>query len=185
MAKKKSKKQTNLVINLVIIALSVLIVCTLFMPVYTHKLDNMFTGSSSSSTTGSDVIAATFASEYSSDLSTGTNSLVALKNSEENGFVATVSCWAYFLTIVAAAALAVFALLGLLGIKFDVFTLICGAATLLLGIIAAIFIMITAGKFGSVDLGSLVSAKTVAAIGAYILFAGLIAGGAAVYSAKK
>lgn len=188
MAKKKSKKSNvvKLVLTIVVIALAVLAVCTLFMPVFTTKTTSSLIGSSSTShIKGSEVISALFNSETSSKLSSGTNSLILLRGSEDASFVTTVFTWGYFLTIIVSAAILVFAVLSLFGLRFKLLNTILGAATVVLALVTFIFACVVAGKFGSVDIGVILSGKTCASVGAYFMFASLIAGGMDVCLARR
>lgn len=186
MAKKKSKKMdlTKIVTVCVILALSVLTICTLFMPVFTSIVDSLI-GSTSSSITGADAFSAAFNDEMSADLSAGANSLVLLKLAEETAFVTNVFLWGYMLTIIVSAVTLVFTVLSLLGLKFKLINSILGLALIILSIATFIFAIITAGKFASVDLGALVSGKTVIGFGIYMLIGTLIAGGTQVYNARR
>ena len=109
MAKKKSKKMDvlALVLTIVVIALAVLTICTLFMPVFTSK-SSALGGAISNAThiKGSDVITACFKGETSSDLSYGANALIALKGNDDAGFVTGLFCWMYFLAVIVSVAVA-------------------------------------------------------------------------------
>lgn len=182
---KKSKNQTGLIINIVVIVLAILTICTLFMPVF--KSTATVLGSSSyTNYTGSQVISAMFKGEVDIlNLDSQVNTLISLKLSEDAGFVTTVFMWSYFITIIASAAALVFAVLSILGLRFKLLNTIVGVALVILSIVTFIFAIVTAGKFASADLGSLASSKTVISIAIYLLIGSLIAGGAEVYNARK
>ncbi len=186
MAKKKSKKMdvTKLVITIVVIALAVLTICTMFMPVFTSKA-TIAGRESVSHIKGVDVITAAFKGETSSDLSAGANSLISLKNSDDAGFVTGLFCWMYFLSVILSIAILVFAVLKLFGMKFNLVNSILGIALVALAIVAFICSFVVAGKFGSVDLGSLVTGKTVAGVGSYLLLLSVACGGTNLYLSKK
>lgn len=186
MAKKKSKKldMTKLIVSIVVIALAVLTICTLFMPVFTTVVDSIL-GSTSSSIKGTDVLSACFHGETSSDLTSGTNVLITMKASEDAGFVTTVFCWAYFLTVIVSCAVLVFAVLSMIGLRFKLINTILGGALVLLALVALIFGFVVASKFASVDLGSLLSGKTSASAGVWLMLAGMVTGGANIYNARS
>ena len=184
MAKKKTKKMnmTKLIVTIVVIALAILTICTLFMPVFTSVVDSIL-GSTSSSINGADAITACFHGEVSSDLNSGANALITMKASEDAGFVTTVFCWSYFLAVLVSGAVLVFAVLSLVGLRFKLVNTILGIALVLLALVAFIFGFVVASKFGSVELGSLVSGKTSASIGSWLMLAGMVTGVANVYNA--
>ena len=188
MAKKKSKKMDvlALVLTIVVIALAVLTICTLFMPVFTSK-SSALGGAISNAThiKGSDVITACFKGETSSDLSYGANALIALKGNDDAGFVTGLFCWMYFLAVIVSVAVVVFALLKVFGFKFKLVNVILGIALVVLALVAFICSFVVAGKFGSVDLGGLASGKTVVAVGSYLLLTTIACGGMNAYLARK
>ena len=188
MAKKKSKKMDvlALVLTIVVIALAVLTICTLFMPVFTSK-SSALGGAISNAThiKGSDVITACFKGETSSDLSYGANALIALKGNDDAGFVTGLFCWMYFLAVIVSVAVVVFALLKVFGFKFKLVNVILGIALVVLALVAFICSFVVAGKFGSVDLGGLASGKTVVAVGSYLLLTTIACGGMNAYLVRK
>lgn len=185
MAKKKSKKMnmTKLIVTIVVIALAILTICTLFMPVFTSVVDSIL-GSTSSSISGADAITACFHGEISSELSDGANRLITMKTSEEAGLITTVFCWSYFLAVLVSCAVLVFAVLSLVGLRFKLVNTILGVALVLLALVAFIFGFIVASKFVSVDFGSLISGKTSASVGSWLMLAGIITGCANIYNAR-
>lgn len=186
MAKRKTNKQTSLIIDLIVIALGVLVVCTLFMPVLKTTVASSLVGAgTSSATTGADIITALFKGEASSDLTTGANALVALKNSDENGFVAVMLCIFYFVTVLGGAGVAVFAVLDLVGLRFKLINTVLGIALFLASVIALVFAFVVAGKYGALDLGVLAKASTKVNVGGYMLIGGVLASLAALYKAKN
>jgi len=193
MAKKKSKKKSLLpmIIAIVVIALAVLTICTMFMNVIsvTGKVGIFgFGGETTTMIKGTDVFAAAFNGEVSNELTTGTNLLVGLKTAEDAGFVTNVFIWGYMITIVVAIASLVFAILSLLGMKFNKVNMIVGAVLVVLAIVTFIFAIVVAGKFSAeTGLEGILSAgsKGSLAIGSYLLIATLIGGCAQVYSSRK
>ena len=188
MAKKKSKKMDvlALVLTIVVIALAVLTICTLFMPVFISK-SSAFGGAIANEThiKGSDVITACFKGETSSDLSYGANALISLKGSDDAGFVTGLFCWMYFLAVIVSVGVVVFALLKVFGFKFKLVNVIFGIALVVLALVAFICSFVVAGKFGSVGLGALASGKTVVAVGSYLLLTTIACGGMNAYLARK
>jgi len=185
MAKKSKQNMTGLIFNIVIIALAVLTVCTLFMPIL--KASGSVLKDLSVSATGSDVFTAAFNGEASVDFTDGANMLIGMKNADENSFVAIVMIWGYIATVFVALATAVFAVLNILGMKFKLVNTILGSALVVLAIVTFIFALITASKNTNVTeiAGAEVGTRTRAMVTAYFMFAGLIAGGLQVYKAKQ
>ena len=188
MAKRKSKKQntTRLVVSIIVIALAVLTICTLFMPVF--KAFTVATKADLWVAKGTDVFSAAFAGELSSDMTAGTTALYGLKAAEDTAFVATVGYWAYMLTVFVSAGVLVFAVLDLLGLRFKLVNMILGIALAVLALVTFIFALIIASKRTSVTtvLGSEVGTRTIARVGMYLGCIGaLLAGGATVYQAKN
>lgn len=186
MAKKK-KNTTSLIVTAAIVLLSVLTICTLFMPVFKGVTSSGLLDKSSSSTlfSGSDIFVACFNGEVNSDLSTGANYLISLKGSEEVGFLANVFSWAYLLIVIANAAVLVVTLLAFLGFRLKKTQLLLGMITVILSLVAFIFGLILPGKMGGLDLGIIAKASVNASWTVYLLLASLVSGCAAVYAAKK
>ena len=187
MAKKKSKKNMlNIVFAIVVVALAVVTICTMFMPVFTTKTSALGGAvSNASHIKGLDVITAAFKGETSSDLSSGANALITLKNSDEAGAVTGIFCWMYFLTVVVSAAILVFAVLRIFGFRFKLVNSILGLAVIVLALVAFICGFVVASKFGSVDLGSWLSGKTVANVANYFMLIGVVAGGTNICLARR
>lgn len=185
MAKKKSKKlnTAQLVVSIIIIALAVLTICTLFMPVFKNNSTILGNTTSTTVATGSDLITACFNSEIKSGMSTEVANLVIMKNGDSTGFVTTVFCWLYFITILVSAAVLVFAVLSMIGLKFTLINTILGGAMTLLGILALIFGFVVAGKFGSADL-FVASSKTVASAVVWLMIVPMVNGCATIYKAR-
>lgn len=182
MAKKKSKKMdtTALVVTIVILALAVLTVCTLFMPVF--KQSGKATGAEVWTANGADVFKAAFAGELSSGMSAGTVALYGLKAAEDTAFVATVGYWLYMLLVLVSCAVIVFAVLNILGLRFKLVNTILGFALVALAVLAFIFALIIAGKLST---DGTIGVKCVAKIGMYLAcIGGLVCGGATVYRAR-
>jgi len=192
MAKKKSgANMTKFIISIIVIALAVLTVCTLFMNVLSVTGKVGIFGFGAESTTaikGSDVFAAAFNGEASKDLTTGTNLLIGLKNAEDAGFVTNIFIWGYILTVIVAVATLVFAVLSLLGMKFKGVNTIVGAVLAILAIVTFIFAIVVASKFSAENgISGLLSAGSTGALafGSYLLITTLICGAAHVYNAKS
>ena len=185
MAKKKSK--SGLILNIVIIALAVLTVCTLFMPILKTSLLTLGAEMGTVSATGADVFAGAFASEASLEMSEGTALIYGLRTGDENTFVAVVMIWSYILTVLVALGTLVFAVLGMLGMKFRLVNTVLGCALVVLALVAFIFTLVVASKNTAIEtLADKESGvKVRAMITAYMMFAGLIAGGLQVYKARQ
>lgn len=187
MAKKSSKKNTmSLVVNVVIIALAVLAICSLFMPVF--KQWTVLTGIETWQAKGADIFTAAFAGEASADMSAGALALYGLKAAEDTAFVATVGYWAYMLLVLVSAAVVVFAILNILGLRFKLVNTILGAALVVLAIVTFIFALICAGKLTAVTTiaSKETGIKCVAKIGMYFAcLGGLVCGGATVYQTRQ
>lgn len=189
MAKSKSKKKSNmgLILNVIIIALAVLTVCTLFMPVLNRAWLTANEEIASVTIKGADVFSGTFASETAKDLSDGAKIMYGLRIAEENSFAVFVMSWGYIITVIASVATLVFAVLNVLGMKFKLVNTVLGAALVVLAIVTFIFALVVASK--STDLvtvaGYSSGAKFTAAIASYFMFATVIAGGLEVYKARQ
>ncbi len=185
MPKKKSKNNTTkLVLSIVILALAILTVCSLFMPVILQTVaDNTVMTAK-----GTDVFAAAFAGEASLEMTGGTASLYALKIADETAFVATVFMWLYIILVCASAVVIVFQVLSLIGLRFKLINSILGVVLVVLAILTFIFALIVASKYtveGS--LGGLIEIKATKGLigaGIYMLIGSLIAGGAEFYNAR-
>lgn len=177
----KKNNQMAMIMNIVIIVLAILTVCTLFMPVIKVVGESALGNSEASFVKGTDVISATFAGELPE--SSGAASIYLLRTGDEHSFVTTVFCWAYLLTVLVSVATLVFAVLGMLGMKFKLVNTVLGAALVVLAIVAFIFTLVVANKFDT----DLVIGKVngSGAIGAFIMFAGLVAGGLQAYMARS
>lgn len=183
----KKKNMTGLIFNVVIIALAVLTVCTLFMPILKTSVLTLGKELGSVSATGADVFTGAFASEASTELSDGANMIYGLRTGDENTFVAVVMIWSYMLTVMVALGTLVFAVLGMLGMKFRLVNTILGGALVVLALVTFIFALIVASKNTAIEtLGDKESGvKVRAMITAYMMFAGLVAGGLQVYKARQ
>ena len=181
MAKKKS--QMGMILNIALIVLSVLTICTLFMPII--KSATVVTDIAETAT-GADVFSAAFAKEASSEMTGGANLLYGMRTADENSFVAVVMMWAYMLTVLVSVATLVFAVLGLLGMRFKLVNTILGAALVVLALVTFIFALIVASKNTSITevLGKETGVRTSAMITAYLMFASMIAGGLQVYKTR-
>lgn len=186
MARRKLKrKQTNLILTLAIILLAVLTVCTLFMPVLKSSGEIASYKTSDYNVTGADIISAAFTDKTSTSDSYGKISLVSMKNSDDNKLVAIVFIWSYLIAMVAATVVGVLAILSLIRINLRLTNALAGVILMIASLVAFIFAFIAAGKFGSISISSLVSVKTVAAAGNYVLLAGLVCGITSAYKARN
>lgn len=185
MAKKKSKKGMSIT-KLVIIALAVLTICTLFMPVISRK-GSLLGGDSKTiySIYGKDVFAGLFSSQSNLEYSEGANALIALKNIDGSAFVTNLFMILYLLTIAVSVAIVVFGVLSILGMKFKMINTVLGSCLVVLAIATFIFAILVSNKMASVDAGSIAETKGVIAIGTYLLISTLICGGAHAYDARK
>lgn len=178
MAKKKSSKNSsNLISSIVVLAVAVLTICSLFMPVF--RQFTVQTGVDLWTAKGSDVFAAAFASEASLDMSAGTAALYALKAAEDTAFVAVVAYWAYMLMVAVSCGVVVTKVLGLLGIRLKLVDTILGVALVLCAIVAFIFALVAAGKMTSVTtiLNAETGIKCLVQVGMYIACIGGLVGG--------
>ena len=187
MAKKKKSKSTGLIFNVVIIALAVLTVCTLFMPILKSSVLTLGAELGSVTATGADVFTGAFASEASLEMSEGSLLVYGLRTAEEN-FVAVVMIWSYMLTVMVALGTIVFAVLGLLGMRFKLVNTVLGGALVVLAIVAFIFALVVASKNTAITeaiANKPTGTKMSAMISAYLMFAGVVAGGLEVYRARQ
>ena len=189
MAKRKSKSKSNnltgLIMKIVVIALAVLTICTLFMPVISRKsavLGGDF--ETTYSIFGKDVFTGLFNSKISGDYSEGANALITLKDVEGNGFVVNFFMIMYLVLLAVAVAVIVFNVLSILGMKFKLVNLVLALSTVVLAILVFIFAIVCASKLGKLDLGVVLETKGVIAVGTYLLIGTLIMGGAHGYDAK-
>ncbi len=183
----KKKNNAGLIFNIVIIALAVLVVCTLFMPVLNVTSLIASKEATTTAVTGMDVFTGAFAAEASMDLSNGANMIYGLRTADENTFTAIVMIWSYMLTVGVSVATLVFAVLNLLGMRFKLVNTILGAALVVLGIVAFIFTLVVASQNTSITevAGYETGVRVVGAIAAYCMFAGVAAGALQLYNAKK
>lgn len=182
MAKKKSSNK-RLIVGLVVLALCVLTVCTLFMPVFSTTGKLLGKGVIED-IKGRDVISALFNDKGSSDLTNGANNLIKLKSSDDAGTITKAFILIYSLTVLISAISGVFSLLSLSGLKFKFFNTILGAALLVLAVVTFILSFQVADKFTVFNLFDLVSSKTAIAIGMYSMIATFICGGTEIYLSR-
>jgi hypothetical protein len=187
MAKRKSKKGSlDIILAIVVIGLAIVTVCTLFMPIFTSKSTSAVLGSTSTShIKGIDAITAAFNSKTSGDLSNGANALIALKNSEESGAVTGIFCWTYLLTVVVSVVILALAVLRICGLKLKLVDLIVGLATVVFALVTFILGFVVASKFGSVNLGTLMTGNTVASVANYFMLLAIACGCTNLYLASK
>jgi len=188
MAKRKSKKSSNLtslVTKIVVIALAILTICTMFMPVMSRKtaaLGGEF--KTTYSIYGKDVFSGLFRGETSLDYSEGANKLISMKSADGAGFVTNLLMILYVVLILVSIAVIVFNVLSLVGLKFKLVNLILAIATVALAVLTFIFAIVVASKLGKLDLGVIGETKGVIAVGTYLLIGTLIMGGAHAFDAK-
>ena len=187
MAKKKSSKKSldlSFVVNLVVILLGVLTICTLFMPVF--KLDTVVGDLLDHSIKGSDVISGAFASEVTKDMTAGAGTIYTLRNTEEISFITNVFSWGYIITLVLACASIVFAVLRILNMKFKMANVIIGGLLALVAVVTFIFAIVLSSKYASLNtiLGN-VTSKAIMNIAVYLLILTLVGGLGQVYSATR
>lgn len=185
-SKKKQKSLKGLIINIIVIALAVLTVCTLFMPLF--KGVTLVAGEelTSVSAKGLDAFTAAFNGEVSSELSDGANMLIGLKIAEENAFVVIMMIWTYMLTVLVSVASLVFAVLNLLGLRFKLVNTVLGIALVVLAILVFIFALVSANAHSAIKVvfDKENGAKFIASVATYFMFAPLIAGSAEVFNAR-
>ena len=184
-SKKSSKNLTGLIIKIVVIALAVLTVCTLFMPVIsrmTAALGGKF--EASYHIYGKDVFTALFNEKVGLDFSEGANALISIKNVEGNGFVTNLFMIVYLLLLAVAVAVIVFNVLSLLGIRFKLVSFVLAAASVVLAVLTFIFAIVVASKLGKLDLGVVLETKGVIAVGTYLLIGTLLMGSAYAFDTK-
>lgn len=188
--KKKSGVDMKLIMNIIIIALAILTVCTLFMPIF--KSIGYLVGKQVGDATvanGADAFSAAFAGEWSSDMSAGTSMLYGYKAAEDTAFITTVALWGYMLTVIVSVASLVFAVLNILGLKFKLINTILGVALIALAVLTFILAIVAASQNTTIETGAWSGEesgnKVKIAIGMYMLIATLIAGGAQVYNARQ
>ena len=136
MAKKKTN-QKNLIFNIVIIALAVLTICTLFMPVFVQNAiatkEVVFTAK------GLDVLKAMFASEFSLEMSGEVAALYSLRAAEETAFITTLFSWLYLITLCVSFVSLVFAVLSIVGKQFKMLNKVLGIVVMALAVLTFIF----------------------------------------------
>ena len=191
MAKKKSN-QSSVVVSIILIALAVLTICSLFMSAISIKTitDNIITGESVSvsSIKGTEVLSALFNGEASSDLSAGTNLLIALKTGD-HVFVTNLFMWTYMLAVAVSVLSLVFAILRMVGLKFRLLNTLLGTAWIVLAFIAFIFGIVVAAQFSTEagGINGLLTGKNVGyiAFGVYCLLGSILGGILQLASSRK
>lgn len=187
MAKRKGKSSmTSLITKIVVIALAVLTICTLFMPVISRMAAVL--GGEFEATYhiyGKDVFTALFNGEVNiKDFSEGANELIVLKGAEGAEFVTNLFMILYVVLILVSVAVIAFNVLSLIGLKFRLVNLILAFATVALAVLTFIFAIVVAAKLGKLDLGVVAKTKGVIAVGTYLLIGTLIMGGAHAFDVK-
>ena len=185
MAKSKSSKN-GLIFAIVIIALAVLTICTIFMPVISVKTLLLGSEKSAQAIAGTDIFSAAFAGVLSTEMSAGTVLMYGLKTAEDTAFVTNLFMWLYMLTVVVSFLSLIFAIFNIIGLKFRLLNLILGIALVVLAIATFIFAIVVAGKFTALTGGDKATGiKGVIAIGTYLLIGSLACGGLQAYTAKQ
>ena len=186
MAKKKSKSKgldISFIVNLLVIVLGVLALCTLFMPVF--RIDNVGEALDFS-IKGADVISGAFAGEASKDMTAGAMEIYLLRDAESTGFITNVFAYGYIILLLLACASVVFGVLRLLNMKFKKVNVLIGGLLALLAVIVFIFAIVLSSKYASnhTVLGNVIS-KAVMHIGVYILITTIIGGLSQVYVSTR
>ena len=186
MAKKSKKKSSTLglILNIAIIVLGVLTLCTLFMPVIKYEL---FAGNKVDSILGSDVVATAFSSEQSGEMSAGTWFLYKLKTGDGTAFITNIFCWGYIITLCVACASVVFAVLNLIGLKFKPVNKVIGIVLIAIALVTFIFGLIVMSKFTNVTeiLGKEIGTKGTVGFGLICMITALIGGGVQTYNSMR
>ena len=185
MAKKSKKKSSTLglILNIVIIVLGVLTLCTLFMPVIGAKT---LTTKITENILGSDVVATAFSSEQSGEMSVGTWFLYKLKTGDGTAFITNIFCWGYIITLCVACASVVFAVLNLIGLKFKLVNKVIGIVLITIALVTFIFGLIVMSKFNKETLiGSVQISKGVIGFGLICMITALIGGGVQTYNSMR
>ena len=178
MAKKKSKKKTNmkrLIFSICIIVLALITVCTLFMPCFVTKSSVAGVVSNDAPIKGTDVITALFNGKNSTEFTAGANNLIFLKNAEDTAFVTNLFAWCYFLAVLVSMVVIVFEIISLLGIRFNLLNIILGIALAVFALVAFITFFVVASKLANFS-GMLSNVKTLVSVGGYFMLAGLTGG---------
>jgi hypothetical protein len=186
MAKKSKKKNSTLglILNIAIIVLGILTLCTLFMPVIGAKT---LAPKITENILGSDVVATAFSSELSSEMSAGTLLLYGLKSGDSTAFVTNIFCWGYIITLCVACASVVFAVLNLIGLKFKLVNKVIGIVLIAIALVTFIFGLIVMSKFTNVTeiLGKEIGTKGTVAFGLICMITALIGGGVQTYNSMR
>ena len=125
-----------------------------------------------------------FKTAFANEMPEGNASyLYSLKIAEDTSFVTNTFCWAYMLTVLVSVASLVFAILGLLGMRFKLVNLILGIALVVLAVVTFIFAIVVAGKFDTDVLG-LAGTTGKIAFGSVCIICALVAGSAQVYKTR-
>lgn len=186
MAKKKSKNKRldiTFIINLIVVLLGILTLCTLFIPVFV--IDNVGEVLDFS-INGADVVSGAFASEVSSEMSSGALEIYLLKDAESTGFLANVFSYGYVMLLILSCVSVVFGVLRLINMKFKKANVVIGGLLALLAVVVFIFGLILSIKYASnyTVLGKVIS-KAVMSIGIYILLLTIFGGVGQVYVSSK
>ena len=106
---------------------------------------------------------------------------------EEGAFIADVMIWGYILTVIVAVATLVFAVLGLLGMKFNMITKVLGGALVVLALVTLVFGLIAAGKNTELTevLGKKNGPKATLMVAGWLMIASIVAGGTAVCGSMR
>lgn len=188
MAKKKQNNQMALILNVVVIVLAILTVVTLFMPIFKRATILGDTETLAVSAKGLDCFTAAFNGEVNlADFTDGANMLIGLRVAEEGAFIADVMIWGYILTVIVAVATLVFAVLGLLGMKFNMITKVLGGALVVLALVTLVFGLIAAGKNTELTevLGKKNGPKATLMVAGWLMIASIVAGGTAVCGSMR
>ena len=188
MAKSKSKKKRKIgfILDIIIIALAVLTVCTLFMPVLNRAWLTANEEISSIAIKGSDIFSGTFASETAKDLSDGAKVIYGLRIAEENSFMVFLMAWGYIFSVITSVLTLVFAVLNVLGMRFKLVNIVVGIALAVFAILTFVFTLVVASRCTELMTVAGYSSgyKFTGVIALYFMLASVIAGGLEAYRAK-
>lgn len=174
----KKGNYTKLVINLAIILLAIMAICTLFLPVITTKIVGGGAIEATSQIKGVDVLVAGLACETSADMSVVANTIVTMKQASETALSTNLFIWSYIATLVACAVTVIFAILSLCGIYLRRTSKVIGIVLIVLSITTIITALFFANEFNNIVtvLGVDIGTKGMIDFGAYLTLLAVPAG---------
>lgn len=170
------KKNTNLVITLVLIILAVVTILPLFIAVMKSTATGLGMTTTLWSQSGLDVFKAAFSSD-GSNLESGAAALYLIGSVDEHAFVVGVYEWSFIVSMIGALGCLVMSVLNVLNIKLGLINKLFAAVTAIACLIALIFSFIVAGY---VTLGT-----GAVCFGIFLLIAGIAYAGLYFYSESK